>query len=168
MHQVRGLQQQLMMFTLINNNSYTLTQMWVRFFDAIQADCIPVIIADHFLLPYEDVIEYSLFVLDVAEKDVLEERVDVVSFVKDVTKHDETKMRKRMQENKHHFIYNNPFIFPGDATDLLLRELAVRADVLKSHRHFYLRDVEKKMLKLKGEGNVSVVGDVKVKRVKLN
>ena len=75
-----------------------------RIVEAIYYDCIPVIIADGFVLPFSDVLDWDTFSIQVKEKDIprLKEILLDVPMVKC------EELQGRIKEVKRHFFFNKP------------------------------------------------------------
>ncbi|KAL2634266.1 hypothetical protein R1flu_005745 [Riccia fluitans] len=75
-----------------------------RLVEAIYNDCIPVIIADKFVLPFSDVLDWSRFSLQILEADIpkLKEILEAVS--------EETliELQNRVKQVRKHFLLNKP------------------------------------------------------------
>ena len=74
-----------------------------RLVEAIYYDCIPVIIADGFVLPFSDVLNWDVFSLRVKEKDIprLKEILENVPLALC------EEMQRRIREVRRHFLFNN-------------------------------------------------------------
>ena len=116
-----------------------------RLFDAIQADCIPVVLSDEFIFPYESSLNYNDFIYSLPENNLnSKSNFNFVDFVRGISEEEERQKRQKLQENKHHFIFNDPYIYPGDATDLLMKELGYRAGIMRGRKREIQLLVEKK------------------------
>ncbi|BFI30352.1 xylogalacturonan beta-1,3-xylosyltransferase [Marchantia polymorpha subsp. ruderalis] len=75
-----------------------------RLVEAIYNDCIPVIIADRFVLPFSDVLDWTAFSLQVLEEDIpkLKELLEAVPMETLV------RMQDRVKEIRKHFLLNQP------------------------------------------------------------
>ncbi|KAG6553242.1 hypothetical protein Mapa_004976 [Marchantia paleacea] len=75
-----------------------------RLVEAIYNDCIPVIIADRFVLPFSDVLNWTAFSLQVLEEDIpkLKELLEAVPMETLV------RMQDRVKEIRKHFLLNQP------------------------------------------------------------
>lgn len=105
-----------------------------RLFDAIVSHCVPVIISDDIELPYEDVLDYSKFSIFVRSSDAVKEGY-LLRLIRGVSKHQWTRMWKRLKEVDKHFEYQYPFQ-KDDAVQMMWQALArkVPAIRLKAHR----------------------------------
>ena len=75
-----------------------------RIVEAIYYDCIPVIIADGFVLPFSDVLDWDAFSIQVKEKDI--PRLKEILLDVPMAKCEE--LQGRIREVKRHFFLNKP------------------------------------------------------------
>eukprot|EP01060_Flectonema_neradi_P018399 TRINITY_DN25229_c0_g1_i1.p1 TRINITY_DN25229_c0_g1~~TRINITY_DN25229_c0_g1_i1.p1 ORF type:complete len:495 (+),score=31.32 TRINITY_DN25229_c0_g1_i1:37-1521(+) len=104
---------------------------------AILAGCIPVMVCDLCLYPYENLLDYSEFAIFVNERDVLDGRL--VEILRSIPQETITSMRANLLKIRHHFVYptDGPPT-PGDALDTLVEQLSHRADILRSYKRWFL------------------------------
>ncbi|KAI3775423.1 hypothetical protein L1987_49999 [Smallanthus sonchifolius] len=94
--------------------------------EAIYVGCIPVIIKDHYVLPYSDVLDWSQFSVQVP----VDKIPDLKRILEDISFPKYLEMQKRIMEVQRHFMVN----FPAKHTDVFhmilhsvwLRRLNVR------------------------------------------
>ncbi|KAL5203985.1 hypothetical protein ABZP36_008856 [Zizania latifolia] len=105
-----------------------------RLFDAIVSHCVPVIISDDIELPYEDALDYSKFSIFVRSSDAVKKGY-LMRLIRGVSKHQWTRMWKRLKEVDKHFEYQYPSQ-KDDAVQMIWQALArkVPAIRLKAHR----------------------------------
>lgn len=112
-----------------------------RLFDAIVSHCVPVIISDRLELPYEDILDYSRFVLFIGERKSLEKGF-LLSLLRNVTQKQWESRWRRLKEVKKHFIYNVP-AEEGGAEDMVWQALSRRvqgirfSDIYRKKRRMY-------------------------------
>ena len=108
---------------------------------AILAGCIPVMVCDLCLYPYENMLTYSDFSVFVNENDVMEGRL--VDILKNISKTQIDHMQRSLRKVRPHFIYptSGP-PSPGDALDMLVSQLSDRADILKSYKRWFVSHQE--------------------------
>lgn len=75
-----------------------------RIVEAIYRDCIPVVIADKFVLPFSDVLDWDAFSIRVMEKDIPE--LKTILQAVPVAKYKE--MQERVRQVQRHFLLNQP------------------------------------------------------------
>ncbi|KAI5077365.1 hypothetical protein GOP47_0007189 [Adiantum capillus-veneris] len=75
-----------------------------RIVEAIYNDCIPVIIADGFVLPFSDVLNWDAFSIRVVEKDI----PNLQSILQAVSESKREEMQERVRQVKRHFLLNQP------------------------------------------------------------
>lgn len=75
-----------------------------RIVEAIYNDCIPVIIADGFVLPFSDVLNWDAFSIRVLEKDI----PNLKSILQAVSEPKREEMQERVRQVKRHFLNNQP------------------------------------------------------------
>ncbi|KAK2993454.1 hypothetical protein RJ640_005148, partial [Escallonia rubra] len=81
-----------------------------RLFDAIQSLCIPVIVSDEIVLPFEGMVDYSDFSVFVALADALQPNW-LVSHLKSYSVQQKDSLRQNMARIQHIFEYDNGY--PG-------------------------------------------------------
>ncbi|XP_062183049.1 probable arabinosyltransferase ARAD1 [Phragmites australis] len=105
-----------------------------RLFDAIVSHCVPVIISDDIELPYEDVLDYSMFSIFVRSSDAVKKGY-LMRLISGISKQQWTRMWKRLKEVDKHFEYQYPSQ-KDDAVQMTWQSLARRVPAirLKVHR----------------------------------
>lgn len=88
-----------------------------RLFDAIVSHCVPVIISDDIELPFEDVVDYSEFVIFVRAKDASKKGY-LLKLIRGVQREKWIDMWRRLKKIAPHFEYEYPSK-PGDAVDMI-------------------------------------------------
>lgn len=73
-----------------------------RLVEAIYYDCVPVIVADNFVLPFSDVLDWSAFSLTVAEKDI----PDLKRILLAVSDRRYREMQARLRHVRKHFVWH--------------------------------------------------------------
>ncbi|KAL4192995.1 hypothetical protein AMTRI_Chr06g197150 [Amborella trichopoda] len=75
-----------------------------RLVEAIYAECVPVIISDHYVLPFSDVLNWASFSVEVkvGEIERLKEILEGISMEKYV------RMQRRVKQVQRHFVVNEP------------------------------------------------------------
>lgn len=75
-----------------------------RIVEAIYSDCIPVVIADKFVLPFSDVLDWESFAVHISEEDI----PDLKIMLEAIPTQTYIQMQKRIQQVRHHFLLNQP------------------------------------------------------------
>lgn len=75
-----------------------------RIVEAIYNECVPVIIADSFILPFSDVLNWESFSLHVKESDI----PNLKSILQNVTMETYTSMQERVSQVQRHFVLHQP------------------------------------------------------------
>ncbi|GJR41920.1 putative arabinosyltransferase ARAD1 [Tanacetum coccineum] len=88
-----------------------------RLFDAIVSHCVPVIISNDIELPFEDVLDYSKFVIFVRASDASKKGYGI-KIIRGVPEEKWIEMWKRLKQIAPHFEYQYPSQ-PGDAVDMI-------------------------------------------------
>lgn len=92
-----------------------------RLFSLIFAGTIPVIICDKLMLPYEDLLDYSAFVVFISEQDVLNiPAFNLFDLLESIPKNDVKRLQENGKKVKKHFIFHKGDIVPGDAFDMFV------------------------------------------------
>ncbi|MFS7982107.1 putative xylogalacturonan beta-1,3-xylosyltransferase [Helianthus anomalus] len=89
--------------------------------EAIYVGCIPVIIKDHYVLPYSDVLDWSQFSVEVP----LDKIPDLKRILEDISFTKYLEMQKRLMEVQRHFIVNIPSQ-PYDVFHMILHSVWLR------------------------------------------
>ncbi|GER49972.1 exostosin family protein [Striga asiatica] len=106
-----------------------------RLFDAIAANCVPVIISDEIELPFEDVLDYSKFCVFVRSADALKKGY-LLKLLRGVSREKWTEMWEKLKEVSGHFEYRFPSE-ANDAVDMIWQTIArknTRMARLNAHR----------------------------------
>ncbi|KAG0601613.1 hypothetical protein M758_11G126000 [Ceratodon purpureus] len=75
-----------------------------RIVEAIYNECVPVIIADSFVLPFSDVLNWEAFSLHVKESDIPNLKI----ILQNVTMENYTTMQKKVSQVQRHFLLHQP------------------------------------------------------------
>ncbi|KAF5788275.1 putative xylogalacturonan beta-1,3-xylosyltransferase [Helianthus annuus] len=89
--------------------------------EAIYVGCIPVIIKDHYVLPYSDVLDWSQFSVEVP----LDKIPDLKRILEDISFTKYLEMQKRLMEVQRHFVVNLPSK-PFDVFHMILHSVWLR------------------------------------------
>ncbi|MCO5591760.1 hypothetical protein L7F22_045752 [Adiantum nelumboides] len=92
-----------------------------RIVEAIFNDCIPVIIADGFVLPFSDVLNWNAFSITVMERDI----PNLKSILQAVSEAKRQEMQERVRQVKRHFLPNQP-PQPYDLFHMILHSVWLR------------------------------------------
>eukprot|EP00038_Savillea_parva_P009208 m.181975 g.181975 ORF g.181975 m.181975 type:complete len:551 (-) comp15401_c0_seq1:104-1756(-) len=92
-----------------------------RFYESVMLGCIPVIIADHIELPFEDTIDYRSFTVKILESQVLQLKEILLS----IPKSEIRKKQTILSQVWRRFVYNE-VTQPNDAFDTLLQKLLTK------------------------------------------
>ncbi|KAH7429326.1 hypothetical protein KP509_09G041800 [Ceratopteris richardii] len=92
-----------------------------RIVEAIYNDCIPVIIADGFVLPFSDVLDWEAFSIRVSEKDI----PNLKLILKAVSESKLKEMQERVRQARRHFLLNQP-PQPYDLFHMILHSVWLR------------------------------------------
>merc|ERR1712093_643040 len=100
-----------------------------RLFTLIFAGTIPVIICDHFVLPFQDMLDYSKFAIFVPESTLRGSEGettdnDLLQILEKVSPEEIASLQRNGKKVRKHFTYTEGKPQPGDAFDLLIREMA--------------------------------------------
>lgn len=75
-----------------------------RIVEAIYSDCVPVVIADKFVLPFSDVLDWRMFTVHVLEKDI----PNLKTILEAIPTQTYIGMQARIKQVRHHFLLNEP------------------------------------------------------------
>lgn len=75
-----------------------------RIVEAIYHDCVPVIIADNFVLPFSDVLNWDAFSVTIPERDIPR----LKSILSDIPEKNYRGMQRRLKMVRQHFIWHDP------------------------------------------------------------
>lgn len=77
-----------------------------RIIEAIYQDCVPVIIADHIVLPFNDVLNWEKFSVSLPESEV----PNMKRILKGIPDKDYRSMQHRLKTIRHHFLWNDGLV----------------------------------------------------------
>ncbi|KAI3941855.1 hypothetical protein MKW92_019796 [Papaver armeniacum] len=75
-----------------------------RIVEAIYAGCVPVILSDHYVLPFSDVLDWSQFSVQISAEKI----PDIKIILKNISTAKYLKMRIGVMQVKRHFVLNRP------------------------------------------------------------
>ncbi|KAI3867164.1 hypothetical protein MKX03_021022 [Papaver bracteatum] len=75
-----------------------------RIVEAIYAGCVPVILSDHYVLPFSDVLNWSQFSIQIPVQKI----PDIKVILKNISTAEYLKMQIRVMQVKRHFVLNRP------------------------------------------------------------
>ena len=84
-----------------------------RFYCALAALCIPVVVSDHFPFPYANTVDYSSFVIRYSESDVASRSVDVYRELSTVDPLRIRQMQEAMESARHDLLYTRNGSWPA-------------------------------------------------------
>lgn len=97
-----------------------------RLFSNIFAGTIPVVVCDRLMLPFEDLLDYSSFVVFVSEQDVLEvSDFNLFELLASIPEHDVRRLQENGRKVRKHFTFHRGDVVPGDAFDMFVSLLIV-------------------------------------------
>lgn len=92
-----------------------------RLFSLIFAGTVRVVVCDRLMLPYEDMLEYSAFVVFISEQDVLKiPDFNLLELLDSIPKQDVKLLQENGKKVRKHFTYHKGDVVPGDAFDMFV------------------------------------------------
>lgn len=92
-----------------------------RLFSLLFAGTIPVIICDFCMLPYQDMLDYSKFVVFLPESEVLDNPdYDIFDVLDAIPQSELDRLRHNGRIVKKHFVFHEGKPLPGDAFDMMV------------------------------------------------
>jgi hypothetical protein len=92
-----------------------------RLFSLIFAGTVPVIVCDRLMLPYEDMLDYSAFVVFISEQDVLKiPDFNLFELLDSIPKQDVGRLQANGKKVRKHFTFHRGDVVPGDAFDMFV------------------------------------------------
>eukprot|EP00756_Hemistasia_phaeocysticola_P045052 Hpha_TRINITY_DN18821_c0_g1::TRINITY_DN18821_c0_g1_i1::g.26308::m.26308 len=103
---------------------------------AVLAGCIPVLVCDLCLYAFENLLNYSSFAVFMPEDDVIGGRM--IDKLRSIPPEEIREKQRNLLRVRRHFTYNTSGPpLPGDALDLLVRQLSLRGSILRSYRRWW-------------------------------
>jgi hypothetical protein len=92
-----------------------------RLFSLIFAGTIPVIVCDRLMLPYEEFLDYSSFVVFVSESSLLSRPADnLFDLLEAIPKSEVRRLQQNGKRVRRHFSFTQGEVVPGDAFDMFV------------------------------------------------
>ena len=76
-----------------------------RFYCAVAALCIPVVVSDHFPFPFSERVDYDSFVVRIRERDIADGAVDVYQMLADMDPHRIAQRQRAMEVARRDILY---------------------------------------------------------------
>ncbi|KEG07511.1 putative xyloglucan galactosyltransferase KATAMARI1-like [Trypanosoma grayi] len=102
---------------------------------AVLAGCIPVIMCDLCIMPFEGVVGYSRFAVFIPEDVVIAGRM--METLRSIPARQVRHMQKELRRVRSRFTYNADGLKPNDALDTLVQELALRGALLRQYKRWW-------------------------------
>ncbi|KAB5527764.1 hypothetical protein DKX38_021611 [Salix brachista] len=97
-----------------------------RIAEAIYADCVPVLISQHYIFPFSDVLDWDSFTVQVPVTEI----PDLKNILEAIPEDQYSRMQERVKQVQRHFLVNNPperyDVFNMIIPSIWLRRLNVR------------------------------------------
>jgi hypothetical protein len=103
-----------------------------RIYTSILGGCIPVIVSDWLILPFEGFLDWSTFSIIVPESDIREAILSLPTIEKSRI----MKLRQNLLCVRDHFMFNEKGSRPGDATDMILAALSLRGRIMREQNRW--------------------------------
>lgn len=92
-----------------------------RLFSLIFAGTIPVVICDKLMLPFEEFLDYSAFVVFISEQDFLKvPDFNLLDLLESIPHEDVKRLQENGKKVRKHFIFHKGDVVPGDAFDMFV------------------------------------------------
>ncbi|KAL8216836.1 hypothetical protein R6Q57_023673 [Mikania cordata] len=104
-----------------------------RIVESISAGCVPVIVSDHYVLPFSDVLDWSKFSVHVR----VEKIPEIKEILEGIKVEDYLRMQEMVMKVQRHFIIHRPSR-PYDLIDMVLHSVWLRRLNVKLNYHNYI------------------------------
>ncbi|KAI8816572.1 exostosin family-domain-containing protein [Fimicolochytrium jonesii] len=107
-----------------------------RSFSLLMGGTIPVMICDLCILPYEDFVDWESVAIFIPESKIFEPGYNFVDELAKIPQSRIKEMQEAMLRVRRHFIWHDGPSQPGDAMDMMVRQLARDAVALRRFKRF--------------------------------
>ncbi|KAI9105554.1 exostosin family-domain-containing protein [Phlyctochytrium arcticum] len=105
-----------------------------RTFSLILRGCIPVMICDYCMLPYEDLIDYKSFMVFISVKQIMTPGYNFMDELAKIPQERVEQMQRNMLLVRKHFVWREGAPEPGDPLDMMVRNLARQAMLVRGFK----------------------------------